>query len=93
MNKKELLLKAKEYGIKGIYRMKKNELETAIYMHECASWFNSVAGNIIIIKDGEEHQIDISQINTDLAYDLQAIDDYKKWDIEDEEKINFLLKN
>ena len=49
MNRKELLLKAKGYGIKGIYRMKKQELETAIFLYECASWFNDIAGNTIIV--------------------------------------------
>lgn len=71
MNRKELLLKAKECGIKGIYRMKKNELEMAIYIYQCASWFNDIAGNTIIIGEGapnppcfvnnkEENELDIS---------------------------------
>tara|TARA_A100001391_G_scaffold134865_1_gene93680 strand:+ start:571 stop:777 length:207 start_codon:yes stop_codon:yes gene_type:complete len=60
MNRKELLLKAKEYGIKGIYRMKKNELEMAIYIYECASWFNDMAGNVITINNKEEYELDIS---------------------------------
>ena len=83
MNRKELLLKAKGYNIKGIYRMKKHELEKAIFVHDCISWFNDMAGNTIIIKNNrQEYEIDISS---------QVNDDYKKMDIDDEEKINFLL--
>lgn len=50
MNRKDLLLKAKGYGIKGIYRMKKQQLETAIFVYECASWWNDIAGNTITIN-------------------------------------------
>ncbi len=88
MNRKELLAKAKECGIKGIYRMKKDELETAIYIYQCASWFNDMAGNIIVINNGEEYEVDISSDIIDLE---KKNTDYKKWDIKDEEKINFLL--
>ena len=51
MNRKDLLLKAKEYKIKGIYRMKKQQLETAIFVYECASWWNAISGNTIIINN------------------------------------------
>jgi hypothetical protein len=47
-----------------------------------------MAGNIIVINNGEEYEVDISSDIIDL--EKKAID-YKKWDIKDEEKINFLL--
>lgn len=89
MNRKDLLLKAKEYKIKGIYRMKKEELEAAIFLYECASWFSDIAGNTITINnDGIDISLDIIELKTD-----SFLYDYKRWDINDEEKINFLLKH
>tara|TARA_R100001509_G_C4761669_1_gene179942 strand:+ start:360 stop:620 length:261 start_codon:yes stop_codon:yes gene_type:complete len=76
MKRSELVLKAKELNIKGVSRMRKNQLEWAIQLHECASWFNDIAGNKITINDNEED------------FDLEIIDlnkpdltDFKMWDI------------
>ena len=76
MKRDELVLKAKQLNIKGASRMRKNQLEWAIQLYECASWFNDIAGNKIIINDNEED------------FDLEIIDlnkpdltDFKMWDI------------
>jgi hypothetical protein len=50
MKREELINKAKELGIKGISRMKKVDLEWAIYLKESMSWFNDIAGNTITIQ-------------------------------------------
>jgi hypothetical protein len=63
MNKKELLLKAKKCGIKGIYRMNKDQLASAIYVHECATWFNDIAGNKITIHDNSDVEIEVLDIS------------------------------
>tara|TARA_R110002012_G_C11303986_1_gene573711 strand:- start:123 stop:398 length:276 start_codon:yes stop_codon:yes gene_type:complete len=91
MNRKDLLLKAKEYKIKGIYRMRKEELEAAIFLYECAEWFSDIAGNTITINSDSEG-VDISLDIIELKND-SFLYDYKRWDINDQEKINFLLKH
>jgi len=78
---------AKNYKIKGIYKMRKTDLEYAIYLYECASWFNDIAGNTIIINNNDENDISLDVIDLD----KKAMDYYKRWDIENEEKIDFLL--
>tara|TARA_R110001599_G_scaffold220152_2_gene418495 strand:- start:4061 stop:4321 length:261 start_codon:yes stop_codon:yes gene_type:complete len=82
MKREELLLKAKEYRIKGIYKMKKTDLEYAIYLYECASWFNDIAGNNIAININDEEVevdvIDLKKIN---------LNDYKMWDIDMEKQL------
>jgi|TARA_R110000744_G_scaffold373526_1_gene485749 hypothetical protein len=87
MKRNELLTIAKNYRIKGIYKMKKTDLEYAIYLYECASWFNDIIANTITITndDANDISLDIIDLNE------QAMYNYKKWDIEDEEKIDFLL--
>jgi len=87
MKREELLTIAKHYKIKGIYKMRKTDLEYAIYLYECASWFNDIAGNTITINNEDENDIVLDVIDLD----KKAMDDYKKWDIENEEKIDFLL--
>jgi len=87
MKREELLTIAKNYKIKGIYKMRKTDLEYAIYLYECASWFNDIAGNTIIINNNDENDISLDVIDLD----KKAMDYYKRWDIENEEKIDFLL--
>lgn len=77
MLREELIQKAKRLGIKGIYRMKKVDLEWAIYLKESVSWFNDIAGNTITITDEE---VDISLNEIDLT-------DYKMWDIPKEKQL------
>lgn len=76
MKREELLTIAKNYKIKGIYKMKKTDLEYAIYLYECASWFNDIAGNTITINYDEEVEIDVIDLN-----------DYKMWDIDIEKQL------
>ena len=83
MKRQELLLKAKEYRIKGIYKMKKTDLEYAIYLYECASWFNDIAGNTITINNEDENDIVLDVIDLD----KKAMDDYKMWTIAMEEQL------
>ena len=51
MLREQLVNKAKELGIKGIYRMKKVDLEWAIYLKESMDWFNDIAGNKLTDED------------------------------------------
>ena len=83
MKRQELLLKAKEYRIKGIYKMKKTDLEYAIYLYECASWFNDIAGNTITINNEDENDIVLDVIDLD----KKAMDDYKMWTIDMEKQL------
>ncbi len=83
MKRQELLLKAKEYRIKGIYKMKKTDLEWAIYIHETAIWFNDIIENTITIDNDEDEDIFIDII------ELKKINlnDYKMWDIDTEKQL------
>ena len=69
MKRSELVLKAKELNIKGVSRMRKNQLEWAIQLHECASWFNDIAGNTITITN-EEPDISLNVIDLDKSLNL-----------------------
>jgi len=82
MKREELINKAKELGIKGISRMKKVDLEWAIYLKESVNWFNDIAGNTISITNED---VDVS-LN---VIDLNGIDltDYKMWDIPKEKQL------
>lgn len=71
MLREDLIKKAKSLGVKGIYRMRKTDLEWAIYLKESVSWFNDIAGNTITITDEE---VDISLNEIDLT-------EFKMWDI------------
>lgn len=71
MLREQLIQKAKSLGVKGIYRMRKTDLEWAIYLKESVSWFNDIAGNTITITDEE---VDISLNEIDLT-------EFKMWDI------------
>lgn len=62
MLRDELIQKAKGLGIKGTYRMKKTDLEWAIYLKESITWFNDIAGNTITITD-EEVDISLNEID------------------------------
>jgi hypothetical protein len=64
MLREQLIQKAKSLGVKGIYRMRKTDLEWAIYLKESVSWFNDIAGNTITITDEE---VDISLNEIDLT--------------------------
>ncbi len=64
MLREQLIQKAKSLGVKGIYRMKKTDLEWAIYLKESIIWFNDIAGNTITITDEE---VDISLNEIDLT--------------------------
>ena len=72
MLREQLIQKAKSLGVKGIYRMKKTDLEWAIYLKESIIWFNDIAGNTITITDEE---VDISLNEIDLTK-------FKMWDID-----------
>jgi len=72
MLREQLIQKAKSLGVKGIYRMKKTDLEWAIYLKESVDWFNDIAGNTITITDEE---VDISLNEIDLTK-------FKMWDID-----------
>ena len=74
MKRIELVSKAKELNIKGASRMRKNQLEWAIQLHECASWFNDIAGNKITINENTEDDFELEIIDLNLI-------DYKMWDI------------
>jgi len=76
MKRNELVLKAKQLNIKGASRMRKNQLEWAIQLHECACWFNDIAGNKITINDNDE-DFDLEIIHLDKP-DLTH---FKMWDI------------
>ena len=76
MKRNELVLKAKQLNIKGASRMRKNQLEWAIQLHECASWFNDIAGNKITINDNNE-DFDLEIIHLDKP----DLTDFKMWDI------------
>lgn len=62
MLREQLIQKAKSLGIKGTYRMKKTDLEWAIYLKESIIWFNDIAGNTITITD-EEVDISLNEID------------------------------
>jgi len=76
MLREQLIQKAKSLGVKGIYRMKKTDLEWAIYLKESIIWFNDIAGNTIIITDEE---VDISLNEIDLTeFKMKDIDKHKQ---------------
>lgn len=75
MKREELINKAKELGIKGISRMKKVNLEWAIYLKENVNCFNDIARNTITITN-EEPDVSLNVIDlTDISLN------YKIWDI------------
>ena len=61
--KKVLYAKAKEYGIKRISRMTKQELEDAVFLRCSIDWFNDIAGNKITIIDSPEPEIEVLDID------------------------------
>jgi hypothetical protein len=63
--KKVLYAKAKEYGIKRISRMTKQELEEAVIICCANDWFNSITGNKIIIHDisNVEFEVDVMGVS------------------------------
>jgi hypothetical protein len=80
MKREQLKLKARELGIKGIYRMKKVDLEWAIYLKESIIWFNDIAGN------------KLSNENTDISLDVidlneKILTDFKMKDISREKQL------
>ena len=76
MLREDLIKKAKSLGVKGIYRMKKTDLEWAIYLKESIDWFNDIAGNTITITDEE---VDISLNEIDLTnFKMKDIDKHKQ---------------
>jgi hypothetical protein len=81
MKREELINKAKELGIKGISRMKKADLEWAIYLKESISWFNDIAGNTIITNEDVDVSLNVIDLN---KHDLT---DYKMWDISKEKQL------
>ena len=82
MLREQLIQKAKSLGIKGIYRMKKVDLEWVIYLKESVSWFNDIAGNTITITD-EDTDISLNVIDLD-KHDLT---NFKMWDIPREKQL------
>ena len=80
MLREQLIQKAKSLGVKGIYRMKKTDLEWAIYLKESIIWFNDIAGNTITITDEE---VDISLNEIDLnSVGVIPLTDFKMKDID-----------
>lgn len=80
MLREELIQKAKSLGVKGIYRMKKVDLEWAIYLKESVIWFNDIAGNTITITD-EEVDISLNEIDltdTSVDFKMRDIDKHKQ---------------
>jgi len=61
--KKELYAKAKEYGVKRISRMTKQELEDAVILCCSIDWFNDIAGNKITIHEDSEVEIDTLDVS------------------------------
>ena len=63
--KKELYTKAKEFGVKGISRMTKHELEEAVIICCANDWFNDIAGNKLIIHDisNAEFEVDVMDMS------------------------------
>tara|TARA_R110000796_G_scaffold30183_2_gene80901 strand:- start:171 stop:434 length:264 start_codon:yes stop_codon:yes gene_type:complete len=78
MLREQLIQKAKSLGVKGIYRMRKTDLEWAIYLKESVSWFNDIAGNTITISDEE---VDISLNEIDLKGE-SPLTEFKMKDID-----------
>lgn len=66
MLREQLVSQAKELGIKGTYRMKKIDLEWAIYLKQSINWFNDIAGNTITITN-EEPDISLNVIDLDFV--------------------------
>ena len=77
MLREELIKKAKSLGIKGIYVMRKVDLEWAIHLKESIEWFNDIAGNSITITNEE---VDISLNEIELT-------DFKMKDISREKQL------
>jgi hypothetical protein len=69
MLREQLVSQAKELGIKGTYRMKKIDLEWAIYLKQSINWFNDIAGNTITITN-EEPDISLNVIDLDKSLNL-----------------------
>ena len=63
MKREELINKAKELGIKGISRMKKVDLEWAIYLKASMLWFNDIAENNIIIHKDIEVELEVLDVS------------------------------
>ncbi len=85
MLREQLIQKAKSLGIKGTYRMKKTDLEWAIYLKESIIWFNDIAGNTITITDEE---VDISLNEIDLnSVGVNPLTDFKMKDIDKEKQM------
>jgi hypothetical protein len=61
--KKELYAKAKEFGVKRISRMTKQELEEAVIICCANDWFNDIAGNKIIIHEDNEVDIEVLDVS------------------------------
>ena len=78
MLREDLIKKAKSLGVKGTYKMKKVDLEWAIYLKESVSWFNDIAGNTITISDEE---VDISLNEIDLKGE-SPLTEFKMKDID-----------
>ena len=63
MKREELINKAKELGIKGISRMRKVDLEWAIYLKASMLWFNDIAENNIIIHKDIEVELEVLDVS------------------------------
>ena len=82
MLREQLIQKAKSLGVKGIYRMRKTDLEWAIYLKESVSWFNDIAGNTITISDEEVdislNEIDLKRESPLTEFKMKDIDKHKQ---------------
>jgi hypothetical protein len=82
MLREQLVIRAKELGIKSTYRMKKVDLEWAIYLKESLLWFNDIAGNTITITN-EDTDISLNVIDLN----EKILTDYKMKDISREKQM------
>ena len=82
LKREQLVIRAKELGIKSTYRMKKVDLEWAIYLKESLLWFNDIAGNTITITN-EDTDISLNVIDLN----EKILTDYKMKDISREKQM------
>ena len=97
MLREQLIIKAKELGIKGTYKMRKTDLEWAIYLKESIIWFNDIAGNTITVTD-EDTDISLNVIDLNFVQPNEGgqgvigdksldLTDFKMWDISREKQL------
>ena len=81
MLREDLIQKAKSLGVPGTYRMKKVDLEWAIYLKESIPFLNDIAGNTITITDEDvivSLNCDVTKFKSSLKYKMRDIDKHKQ---------------